>query len=217
MDDLNFHLTATFQTHVQSDGSNIAPGAADPTNCGVVLGVPGHPAGLLVFNDGPKFAAMEAYAHRPLQAGATRLEFSYDVTDYGSFYSDGWVHETDTILVSKGKKYNVSAQRLAKNNMIQISDQTGKWVDSGFVAPPLVPGVPLHHSFVYGFDLTSERYAIETITIGPVEFLVPFALKECTAVATTWADGATGQFQNACGPNGGRIRLLYENVSHRWS
>lgn len=217
MDDLNFHLTATFKKHVQSDGSNIAPNAPDPSNCGCVLGVPGFPTGLLAFNDGPAWAAAEFYTSRLFQTGMSRLQFDYDVTDMGSFYTDGWVHETDTIFVVSKKKFNVSAQRLAKTNMIQISNQAGGWVDTGFIAPPLVAGIPLHHTFVYGFDLATERYAIETITIGGQFYLVPFALQESTALDTTWADGVICQLQDALGPNGGRLRLLYDHLSYSWS
>lgn len=214
--DPNFHRTAVFGKHVQSDGSQIAPGSPDPLNAGYLQAPPGFPTGLLTHSEGIAYAAVEFYTKRPVQANTGRLQLDFTLADMGSFYTDSQVKETDTKLCIGGKMFNFSAQRIAKTNMMQISNQPGNWVDTGFIAPPFVPGVPLAHSFVYGFDVVTGRYAFQEMTIGGVPFVIPFLLEELVDIATTWPDSAYLQLQDCQGPNGGRAIFLWDCMTYTW-
>jgi hypothetical protein len=220
----NIHLASGWATHVNSDGSQIAPpGTPDPVGgYGMVQGLPGDPTAALFWMGNPNvanpaYACVEYYIKMATQANSGRLVLDFDLTPGADFVANAWIKETDTKFVKSGKMFNLSLQRIMKTNGIQISNQPGSWVDTGFTAPPFVAGVPLHHKYIYGFDIAKDLYGIQEIIIGGVQFLVPFVLEDISDLPTTWADGAYFQNQDQVGPNGGTQRYYLDNVNYTWS
>lgn len=214
---LDIQSAPGWKTHVQSDGSQVAPGSPDPTNYGFVQGVPGYPAALLLYQDGGAFSVVEAYNKIPVPAGTKQIVFDFRLAIDDP--TQLWVMETDSILITGGKKYNHSVQRVMKTNMMQVSNQAGGWVDTGIIAPAFQAGVPMRHTFVYGFDASTGAYGTQSFVIDGQSFIVPFAAEERTAVPTTWASEFIYPQIQCCliPPTGGRVRVLVEGMSYSFS
>jgi hypothetical protein len=209
-------MQSGWATHVQSDQSNIAPGAPDPTKFCFVQGLPTAPTAMLCRMEGPKWAACEYYLKSAEPANTGRLTLDFDLTPGADFIANAWIKETDTIICASGKKFNMSMQRVMATNAIQISNQAGGWVNAGFTAPPFVAAQPLHHQVVMQFDQATGRYGIEVITIGGQQNLVALALDELVDIPTNWADGVYLQNQDQLGPNGGTLTYTIDNIAYTW-
>ena len=203
--------------HLPNDGSKI--GGVQPTTYGFEQGLPEDEQAMLVFVGGVPYATYEVYRSIPLPANAAVPSIigailSFDLMPDARVPLGNQIVETDFLYTSSiGLTHNCSVQRhFIEKEMMQVSDQTGHWVDSGFTAPPLTADVWHTHKFYYSFDLNKGRYGTQAMQIDGSLGIVPFQLQGLTPIAKGWAPGLMIQIQTTLNKNPGASSIKVRNM-----
>jgi len=127
----------------------------------------------------------------------TNFRLTYDlVVDTNG--SSVWARERDLRISDGEYDYNFSCQLLARsdgNYELDISNQSGGWVATGFNVPPLAQGV-VHHFVHEGvFNFVQKLYYYELIEIDYVPYVIPGKLQGLEPTKLGWPAGFYLQFQ----------------------
>jgi hypothetical protein len=184
--DSNIQSAPGWGSHVQSDGSDV--GGWDPA---VYTIDQTFPPSCRFFLQGTKkqgsLPTVDWYIARPVQANTGNLQLNFSLTPNTNLLNN-YLFETDCKLSIDEYTYNFSLQVLVGSWKLEISNQKGDWVDTGFTVPPFVPGVATQYELVYRFNTTTKLYSILTASIGGQAFEIPSSLGNLTAIKTGWTD-----------------------------
>jgi hypothetical protein len=200
-----------WKLNTPNNGSNI--GGVQPDSCGFWQGAPLKPSQAMLFVQGPAYGTVEAYYVAPVPVDnsfSLKFDLSVDAPSLAALM----LVETD-VKLSDGKVVsNFSLQRrLDEANMIQLSKQNGDWIDSGIIAPTLVPDVPMRHEIYYAQDLDAKSYGTQAVIMGGKLALVKPQLQGLKPDPLGWTPGAIIQIQITLGPSGGKAFILLDNMS----
>jgi hypothetical protein len=211
--------TAPWQTHIPTDGSGIAsPTTPVPTKYGVTYAPPFHSDAYLFETVGPAWSVWEAYRLEKVAAPTTApfsLQLSFELMVSAAFLKHSHLVETDTIFCSPdGFNSNLSIQRRQDTGQMQLADQQGNWVDSGFIPPPLTPDTWHSHLFRYLIDPVRYTAGTQAMVIDGQLFMVPQRLQGLHAVKQNWTPGALFQAQSCLNETGGASNFMMRNIQY---
>jgi len=203
--------------HLPNDGSKI--GGIQPTTYGFEQGLPEDEQAMLVFVGGVAYATYEVYKSIPLPINAVSPSIvgailSFDLMPDARVPTGNQILETDFLYTSStGLTHNCSIQRLFTNReMMQVSDQNGSWIDTGFIPPPLTADIWHSHKFYYSFDLNKGKYGTQAMQIDGATGIVPYALQGLTPIAKGWAPGLMLQIQTTLNSKPGASSFKVRNM-----
>jgi hypothetical protein len=203
--DPNIQSLPGWKSHVQSDGSNV--GGYDPAVYSIDQTFP---PSCRFFLQGTKkqgaYPTVDWYINRPIQANTGNLQLNFGITPNTNLANMA-LFETDLKLSIGGYTYNFSLQVLTGTWVLEISNQAGNWVSTGFKVPPFLPGVLTPYELAYRFNETTKLYSLPTAVINGELFEIPASLGNLTAIKTGWADGALIQQQRSLTPAAGNADL----------
>lgn len=215
--------TLPSSSHVQSDGSGI--GGVDPVDYGshLCVGIGNHHE-LLMYSKGnsqpnanpPAFPAWMLYPTTPrmILPNTGNLSLSYEFSLAGSLFN---AFETDTILVTGEKKYNLSGQYLSGTGF-EIANEAGDWIPVGFnpIAKLLDSGK--HRvKFTYAFNSATGKSSVTSIQMDAAIFQVPLTLQNVPAQPSDWLAGAYLQLQMSSVPAAPYWMARIRDVKFEWS
>ena len=211
-------FTAAWGTHISTDGSGIAsPTTPVPSKYGLTKGPSFHSDAFLFTTEGPAWAVWEGFTLAKITQPTTpfALQLSFDLMADANFVKHSHLVETDTIFCSAdGFNSNLSIQRRMDTGMMQIADQNGNWVDSGFVPPVLTPDAWHSHTFRYLIDPVRYTAGTQAMVIDGQLFIVPQRLQGLRAVKQGWTPGALFQAQSCLNETGGASNFMMRNIQY---
>ena len=205
-------------THISTDGSGIAsPTTPVPTKYGVTYAPPFHSDAYLFETVGPAWSVWEAYQLEKITQPSVQfsLQLSFDLMVDANFVKHSHLVETDTIFCSAdGFNSNLSIQRRMDTGQMQLADQKGNWVDSGFIPPVLTPDNWHNHLFRYLIDPVRHTGGTQAMVIDGVLFIVPTRLQGLLAEHKGWTPGALLQIQSCLNETGGASSFMMRNIQY---
>lgn len=217
--DKNFLSASTWGTHTQADGSDI--GGVPPDVYQYFQSLPVATDSMLMYaSSAAKTACPMWMAHilRPWETNTGKLNFSFSLSVDENAASYAQAIETDIIISDGEYNYNMSLQNdYSKGGVIEIAGQNGNWVETGLKPGKFSPFVKHAYSINYGFNTTTHKFGVTSISIDGDVYEVPTSLQDLTAVKKGWAKGANVQLQQDIIEAGGKYQLLFESMVLTWS
>jgi len=136
------------------------------------------------------------YQALPFVAGVSNFLLEYDL-GVDSNEANVWARERDFRVSNVGEDANFSCQLLknAKGYELDISNQSGSWVNTGFTVPSLSPSALHHFQHIGYFDMEQNVYSYELIVIDGVAYPIPAKLQQLKTTHLGWPSGIYPQFQ----------------------
>ena len=106
--------------------------------------------------------------------------------------------ERDLRRSSKGWDANFSSQLLRQADgtySLEISNQSGGWVPTGYIVPALDPAVTHHFRHIGSFNDAAKTYSPELYEIDGQEYPIATAFQNLKMTDLGWPDGYYPQFQ----------------------
>lgn len=171
------------------------------------------------WTQGAKYNNWLAAIARPILPNTGNLQLSFMVMFDNPLAGEVQAREFDTRVSISNWNYNFSSQiNMAEGGHLQISNQSGGWVDTGIVLD-LAPEA--WHTFVYdyAFNVTTHKYSILSVTVDGIMYLIPTTLQNLTATQPSppWEDSCSLQVQLDIGSAGGGFSQLMQNIQYSWS
>ena len=210
-------------THIPSDGSHIADGAPDPSVFFVRHGSPSSESEMVVYIEGKKWTACEVFILTEITKKFQNLRFEFIVRFDGGIV-DLNVFEHDLKVTIAGQTYNLSSQTvLTRNGMVQTSDPTQGWNDSGIQIGPITPFYQYRYTMDYSIDTAKKTCGYVAIDVEGQTWQFGDKQKNLPGYAekpTPWADGVIAQFQwglKDFGDRSGAVGMVIDEVYVTWS
>lgn len=166
---------------------------------------------------GSAYSDWLAAVHRPVLPNTGLLTLAFDLMTDSNTPLMAQALEFDTRVSVGGYNYNFSSQvNYAEGGMLQISDATGKWMDTGFKPGKFSPDLWYQIRMGYRFNLLSQRYSFATATIGIKSAVIPVNLQNLPAQLLKWADSVSLQVQLDLAGSGGGYSIFLKNVRYIW-
>lgn len=207
-------------THIPSDGSHIADGAPDPSTFFVRHGSPSSAAEMVVYLEGKRYAACEVFIFTEVPKSPKNLRFEFIIKTDGGVV-DLNVFEHDLKVTIAGQTYNLSMQTvLTRNGMIQTSDPSQGWFDTGIEIGPITPFYQYRYTIDYSIDTAKQTCSYDAIDIEGQTWKFGDKQKNLPSSTEGWAESVVVQFQwglKDLGDRSGAVGMAIDEVYVTWS
>jgi hypothetical protein len=216
--DPNIHLRQNWNSHVQTDGSNI--GGVPPLHYGMVRGLAGNPGSTLFYTEGSSvpggYADCEFYTSRPVMPNTGNLSLTVQFAVDENHAVNAQALELDTILCLGGYNYNGSLQiNNAEEGMVQIAKADGGWVDTGFKVD-VAPNKAHVLVVLYGFDSGKKVSSVVSVGFDGDYYPISPTLQNIPAQQKNWSDGAIFQVQLDLNKLAGNFSVRMDDAHYDW-
>jgi hypothetical protein len=206
---------ASLAIHTPNDGSQI--GGVQPTNHDFInWEVPGRPGAVQITVEGPAWATIMLYTHRPiLVPDLACFLFSFDteildaneaLLETDAMCAVPALSGTGTIMFNESLE-NMNAN--GKGGRLQDVRTSGTWLDVTGAHPGILGVGPHSHKIRGAWNRAGNSYGLQTVTIDGVVYTIN---QNAPGTPSTWAPGINLQWQISC-LAAGRTSLVIENAS----
>jgi hypothetical protein len=136
------------------------------------------------------------YQKLPFVAGVSNFLLEYDLV-VDSNEANVWARERDFRVSNNGEDANFSCQLLRNANgyELDISNESGGWVNTGITVPALSPSIMHRFQHIGYFDMEQNVYSYELIVIDGIPYPIPSKLQQLKTTHLGWPSGIYPQFQ----------------------
>lgn len=103
------------------------------------------------------------------------------------------------------------------NGNLQIVNEAGSWVDTGFHTGSLPVDVPFHWSARWVIDTQNDTYSVLSFTIAGITYTIPSNLQNLPWRSSNWAQTANVQLQLDNNTQPSAFCVKYSNGYLRWA
>jgi hypothetical protein len=220
--DSDIQALSGWQRHMGTDG-DVAATAPKLSTMTLVSGA----AEFLIQGavDPTKVAGVDYYLARPIPPGASRLCMRYVLEVNSDHTANCNSDENDCIFTDQSEySYNGSVQNNnAEGGMLQVSNPSAGWVDTGEVIGKYAPDVEHELLVLYEFDFTKRTLTTVGFVFDDAFFPVPANVATVPGASKGWTDKmqVIVQLQQmltvAAGAQNKSYVITYKHVDLCWS